>query len=251
MALPVLPQTGAVAVVADANGRGDAVVWQGSPVLLRASLILARGESVRVGIQDGQWPSAMAWSISGPDGKDPGWPVQLVQMNAAEVTLAPLQQVTAIWTLSPEDSARLAPGIYQAAVTFDTTKRAAEGAWAGSDTSRWITIEVSAEPPEPTDEDRVQRAAILASYQSLTGDTDAAVATLRQALEAAPGEIVLLLQLAETQESGGLIQEALASIERAVNAFYERFPNSDHPPAGLLLVQRRIEAQMAEAGVRP
>jgi hypothetical protein len=250
ISLPLWPQATSVSVSADVNGRTEAVVWHGVPVVVSASVFLTEGSAATVALRDGTWTAALRPAIYASDGQAVNLPLRLIEAPAATVQLRPAGRARAFWVLSGEQTAALPPGEYGLVVSFDTREVSADGGWQGTADSGSVTFTAGPEPSTLTEDDAVTKARFTAAYHALIAEWPAAVTTLEDALRQWPEQLTLLGDLAEALEGAGRLEDALARANEALALFAIRNPDSDHPAFDLLRTRNRIRARIVAAEVQ-
>ncbi len=253
LALPLWPQATSVSVSADVNGRAEAVVWQGVPAVISASVFLTEGSAAKVALRDGPWTAALRAAIYASDGQAVDLPLRLIETPAAFVQLRPAGRARAFWVLSGEQTAALPPGEYVLQLGIDTREISSDDGWQGTAASGSVsfTVVIAPEPSSLSEDDVVTKARFTAAYHALLGEWPTAVTTLEDALLQMPEQLTLLGDLAEALEGAGRLDDALARANESLALFALRNPDSDHPAFDLIRVRNRIRARIQAREVQP
>jgi len=212
------------------NDGAAEVVYPGWPLLLRGDAVLMRDIPAPIALD----PSSLALEITPAVGAPVGWPLQRV----TEFSSPPLlgnsdRSVRVVWLLAGGQTAALAPGEYSARLR-----------WAGQ-ASPPVEFTVAPAPvPLPTDE-AVRRALLQSQAALFLGDTTGAISALAPAEALEPESIDLLVQRARVLLQRAEYPEALQLTRRARSIFYRDYPNSEHPPMGIVEVESQARAKIA------
>ncbi|HEX8386342.1 MAG TPA: hypothetical protein VF576_09165, partial [Rubricoccaceae bacterium] len=117
-----------------ANGAMRADVWPGQPLLVAADLLHrdAYGESVdavTVAAEGDSWAGALALTVLDAGSRAQTWPLHAGPVAAGPLTLGADSAGRAVFFLSPDETAALAPGTYALHASLDSTALGAPGAY--------------------------------------------------------------------------------------------------------------------------
>ncbi len=232
-----------LALSLEVDGLPEATVYRGWPAILQATVRLEEGAEATLATRDA-WTSSLKLSLTGTGGKPAAWPIQLSIASGTPLKLQSLVDATALFTLTPEDTRALTIGRYTLRAELDTLQTAADGGWKGVARSRLVALGVEDEPPVLPPEYEPLKALVASRFEDLRGDKEKALAILNSYLEQKPGYIPALTQKAGLLDDLGRTDEAALAVAAAIEAFRAQFPDSTHPPRGLIRLQNELNAKL-------
>jgi uncharacterized protein (TIGR03437 family) len=213
----------------DINGQGDAVVARGWPLLIRAAVISADGQSLTIGLKSGAWTQALHLTITDSNGVAQNWPVQLQPPSGSILALAGLTNAEAVWLVAPNDTASIAAATYNLSVTLDTSSTAAAGAWSGTVTGNGASVQIEAEPSTLTSQQEASKYIALSAYSRLSGDTQAAGAALDTLISHQPDLPIAYTMKGDLLAAAGDYAGALTQYNNALDKFTAANPGAAEP----------------------
>lgn len=217
---PVAAQPATAMAIALTLNEGTAdVAYRGWPLILLADAVLMEDAATPIPLA----PATLTLRVTAGQGAEAGWPWRRVTEFAPPPQLGPDNEgVRVTWVLTAEQSATLAPGEYQARVS-----------WAGR-TSPALTFRIEPPPASVPVEGEIVRSLRQSRVLQLTGDLAGAQAVLTPWVDKRPDRIDLLEQQSRVQLARGEHREAFQSAQRALANFHHQQPNARHPPGGLI-----------------
>ncbi len=180
-------------------------------------------------------PAGGAWSASARVAVAGGasWPVALVAHPSDKLldADAPDGRPCAdawTWTLAPEATAALAPGVYALTVELDVA------GLVEPLTSQPIAVTVAAPPASPTPDEWAARELRRADHERLHGRTAESRAAVEAVVAAQPGHAGARLRQADALAADGQHVRAALAIEAALAALPDALWAAAEPPVGLL-----------------
>jgi len=188
--------------------------------------------------QSGNWADGLRVQALNQNGVDQNWTFETAgspDVNA--VTLDSNSIIQAQWLVSPDDTGKLTPGVYQIVASLKIDASADPNGWTGTVTSRPVTIQVADEPPSPSSDQQTRKQVLLATFKDFAGDHDGALAVVNAVLGNDPHNVQLLsLKSGLLAESGDFFN-AFTAVSDAVAAVYTQNPQPPEPPGDLILQQ--------------
>jgi hypothetical protein len=203
-------------------------IWPGSPAIFAVSLFPNGAEAV--GVNEGE----VTLVVRDSSGQIAQWPLTPVLRIRFPLSLKPLSLATEYWLLSEEQSAAIEKGRYEIE------------AKVGAVTSRKLRLTVSEIPTEETTNEAAKRLRLVASFQALSGDAGASLATLLEGVVRYPDHIPLHYELALAHIAAGAVSEAQSAVRKAIALFEERFPEAEHAPVEYLRLRDSIDWGLIE-----
>ncbi len=228
----------------------EAVVYRGWPAVFAAQ-ILPPGlfdsppgaDSFTLAAPAGVWSRALSLAVTGEgDGLPRSWPLEHREAADAVLALDSRTAGLAFWILSPEATAGLETGSFDAGAILDTT--ASASGWKGRVESEPASLVVEDEPSPPSIELQVERHLAFARWRFMTGNRAAAFAEIDGALAKAPSHLGALGLRAVLLDIDGRKEEALAAYEEAVARHLEARPGAQEPPVSLLLQLNELQIEI-------
>jgi len=240
--LPAQPPPAAPELALDVNAQSDAPVANGWPLLIRVLVISADGQPLRIGVNHGAWTDALRLTVTDSNGNAQTWPAQLVAPSLTTLALSGFGTAEAVWLVAPADSAAIPPGIYNLAVTLDTTAGAPSGYWSGAAASSGASVTLAAEPASLSPEDEASKYLALAAYSRLKGDAQGTASALDTLIAHQPAILEAYTEKADLLAAQGNYSDALALYEQVLASFTAANPDAGEP---LTLLTRPVDAMVA------
>lgn len=207
--------------------------------MLKRELVPPAAASVKIEItekslsftrEDAQGTAALPWRLKlvGPEVKKV---VSLDEKQTAYVTV----------TVAPEDTAYILKGTYRVRVYFENRS---DNQWQGRVSSNPVEITVVDEPKTLPLEEKKEKHLLTVEYYLSLKDFDSAIKAVQQVFSISPKSIDGLVLLGQAQEGKGDFKAALDSYEKAFDEFYQKYPDADHPPAGLMRSIHRMRGKL-------
>jgi uncharacterized protein (TIGR03437 family) len=215
----------------DVNAQTDAVVSNGWPLLIRAAVVSADGQPVKIGVNGGAWTQALHLSISDANGLAQTWSTHPVSTASTTLSLSGTTTAEAVWLVAPADSANIAPGLYNLTVTLDTTANAAAGTWSGSVSANGSTVQLQAEPATLSPDVEASKYLAFSAYSQLLGDTASARTALDTLIGHQPDILWGYTEKADLLTSLGDYAGAMDLAQQALAKFNAQDPNPEEPPS--------------------
>ena len=108
------------------------------------------------------------------------------------------------------------------------------GQWRGRVETAPVKLTVQPKPPRLSPEDQMRRELDFADFYLATHQAAKALKHAKNAVAANPKDVRALATVAESKESAGDLQGALAAYSGALAEFVRQNPNPPEPPAHLL-----------------
>lgn len=204
-----------------ANGQVDVVLYQGWPLLLRASILHPNA------LEKGAEPIPVPLGDARIQADRSAWVFQPASPSAGTLTLDADTEGVLAWSVAPEVTAALPEGTYRVTVSLGP----------GADSQS--TVRVVRAPAVLSASEESVRSLLFASYHLLCGEEKEALKCVEERLARSPTDVDALAFQGDLLESAGRREEALQAYDRAVRAFYEQHPDAKEPPVRLL--RRRAE----------
>ena len=231
----------------DINGETSPKIYTGWPLFISSTVALWEGTQASLAVRGAGWTSALLVTVRNSNGEVQAWPLRLMPPSSTTLDLTELNSGEATWVLAPGDAAQIPPGSYSVSVTLDTRTSASPGAWAGTVSSRTGMMTIAAEPPSPDQPLQLRKLLLQADYAALTGDFSQAGKLVDRAIALKADHIPALDRKGELLVKQGSLEEAMATFQRALEAFAQQFPEAYDPPFEL----RRKLAVVADRMVEP
>jgi tetratricopeptide (TPR) repeat protein len=214
----------------------EPVIHRGEPLLVEALLILTGDESTRIALTDGA-PWTRALSLTLTDSNDIAVAAEWSGLEQAGTDLefrSDAFEIRAVAALSPAAVDTLRPGDYKLTATFDARDMADTGAWAGRLSARGVSITVSDSARGGGEDEQIFSQRLLARWQQLDNQPQAALETLDAALQLSPGDIGTMSDKAEVLVELQRNDEAVELLQQAIALYGQRYPEDHHPPRELI-----------------
>lgn len=157
------------------------------------------------------------------------------------VTLDGETDLEVTFTLSPEDTARLAPGEHRVRLRYRGEGAPADE-WQGSAESVVVVVTVVAQPAEPTAEQTWTAQYARTQYHLASGEPAKARAAADAMLAAVPESVLGFVQRGRAREAEKDLVGALADFRAALASDRKERPRGCAPAALLHAVRRLSEA---------
>jgi hypothetical protein len=217
----------------DVNADVDAVVAQGWPLLIRASVISADGQPVNMSVPGGSWTQALRLTITNAGGAVQNWPVQLVPAASDTLNLSGFSTAEAVWLVAPEATASIAAGVYNLTVTLGTV--------AGNA----ATVQLQAEPASLAAEEEASKYLTLSSYAQFQGDLQGAGDAMDTLISRQPDMLMAYTRKADVLAAGGDYASALGLYQQTLNMFQANNPDGTEPLSILTAAMADLTAKLA------
>jgi hypothetical protein len=214
----------------------ESVIHRGEPLLVEVLLILTGDQSARIALADGApWTRALSLTLTDSSGKTvaAAW-AGLEQAGTDLEFSADAIEIRAVAALSPGALDALAPGDYRLTAAFDTRDVAASGAWAGHLSAPGVPVTISGSARGSSEDEQIFSRRLLARWQQLDNQPQAALETLDAALQISSGDIGTMSDKAEVLVGLQRNDEAIELLERAIVLYGQRYPGDNHPPRELI-----------------
>lgn len=227
------------------NGRTQLTVFPGDPVLLLAQIFLEAdsppGSSLGIVAPGERWTRWLRIEVTSEGGGAAAWPTHLATEGEQELLITEETGGVAGWWTRPEETAALAPGVYEARVRLDAS--AAPRGWQGSLSSRPVRLVVAPLPdPVPVDL-AMERELRLAQYHLVAADLGAASSVIERILALDPRSPAGLTLRGALRSAEGDPVAALEAYEEAIASHHEAVPDPEEPPGELLRLEREALAK--------
>lgn len=182
---------------------------------------------------------------AGPEG-DTAVPWQSKLVEPATATAVALDEKGIAYValvVAPEQTASTAAGTYRVVIRFESNP-ADRKQWRGKVVSDPVAITVEADSATPTAEQQERKQLAFVQYHLALKNYDRALDAARKALTVAPQSIGALVLLGRAQEGKGDLRAAFETYQKALDAFYGRYPKPDEPPVVLMSNVRRMRNQL-------
>ena len=213
----------------DVNGQADATVATGWPLLIRAVVVSADGQPVKLGMNGGAWTQALRLSVTNQNGAAQSWPVQAVAPGSQALNLSGIATAEAVWLVAPSDTANIAAGVYNLSATLDATAGAANGAWSGRVSSGGASVLLQPEPAALTAEQEASKYLAISAYSRLGGDAAGARTALDTLISRRPDALKAYTEKADLLAAANDFSGALDLYEQALSKFLAANPNAAEP----------------------
>ena len=224
-----------------ADGGASIDLYQGWPLLVQAQLLHPRAfdpapdvTPLRLAAPDGPWTNAVRLEVRSGRGEAAPWPFHLGTEPKQPLALDARTAGEVVWWLTPEETARLPEGDYQATGVLDATGGNAPDSWKGAVRSNTVAIHVRKEPAPPSASQEEDKYLRLADLDMFRGEARQALARLDELLAKQPASIGGLALKADVLAASDRVPEALALYQKAIAAFYKQYPHSPEGPQALL-----------------
>jgi tetratricopeptide (TPR) repeat protein len=215
-------------------------VLQGAPLILELSVHHARAmrapeeiKPITIDSAEGGWAGAVYLSITDSAGNEASWPFLLATPVSGPLKLDGSTVGELVLLLPPEDAANLASGDYQVLCFIDSSAGGTFSGWSGLAWTPPVRMKVTAQTalsPEQT----TQVNLLLARYQSLAGNPEAALAAVAKVLESDPANVSALEAKGDLLTEAGDDEGALAAYSAAIAACATPGQKTTEPPGGLI-----------------
>lgn len=177
-------QSPAPELALSANGRSTATLHPGQPLMVQLSAVHPHmldpepGEDVPPVVLpavEGSWAHSVHMTLFNDQGEALDLPLTLHTPPEERLELAHGEQASAWWSLSPEQTAALAPGNYILYTVVDTTQAATGDEWNGAITLDTVPVTLTAVPEEPSVDDQAAGYRLAAEYAALLSNWEEAL----------------------------------------------------------------------------
>ncbi|MGJ5819749.1 hypothetical protein [Paludibaculum fermentans] len=208
-----------------ANGRAKTQLGSGQPLILQLSVMhpqileAQEGEErhpVVLPALDESWAKAVRITLHNSNGEAVDLPFTLHASPDQRLVLNPAEQAEAYWSLSPEQTATLAEGVYVVRATLDTSTIALGDEWNGTLDADEIPFELRAMPAEPGINERAEHLRLLAEYTALRNSLDEAIVHTEDWIRLQPENAPAHAMKAELLERAGRTGEAFQFYGQAI-----------------------------------
>jgi uncharacterized protein (TIGR03437 family) len=243
---PATPELGL-----DVNGRPEAVVSRGWPLLIRVAVVCSDpdGQTLRIGVSGGDWTKALRLSIANAGGVPQNWPVQLAGTLSSTLSLSGIASADAVWLVAPTATSAIPTGLYNLSATLDTTVGAAAGTWSGKVSANTSTLRLQDEPTTLSPEDETAKYLAFEAYSRYRGDASGARTALDTLLTRQPAAIQGYVEKADLLSAAGDYQGALELAQQALDKAQALDPNPQEPPIFITLRIGDLASKLASKQV--
>jgi hypothetical protein len=231
-----------------ANDAQHINLYSGWPLLVHATIMNSRRFDKSANVpplviapNGAAWTTSIQFTALDASGQAHEWPLHLIGTPAdASLTLVGPSYVRFTSQMSPTDVSSLAPGTYQLVATLQVSN---SSAWNGAAQSAPVTIELAPEPTLTPDL-QLQKALLVAEYQTNAGDLAGALSTAQQLLHAQPTNPLAISAGANLLGLRGYPDLAFFEANRAVTTHYQNAPDFTEAPWDLLSIYQGLVTQM-------
>lgn len=182
--------------------------------------------------KSGSWGETLAVTIKDSAGHTVQLPLHLVTQEGDVLSLGVDDVAEATWWLSPEETKGLAEGVFAISVAFNP-KLLRDNLVQKVDN---YYLRVKKEPSPLDSKTREDKDRALASFAILRGDLSAASDRVDKMLASDQESIDGYRLKARLLDAAGKTEEAVASLETALDIIDKKFPNAD--PSWVLIAER-------------
>ena len=220
--------------------RGGAELYAGWPLILELTVWRPLPEGgaqpapkpIILTAKNGPWNETLAVTVKDSAGHAVSWPLHAVKQEGGVLSLGVDDAAEATWWLSPAETKSLAEGVYAVSVAFDD--KLLRGGLVQK--SQDYCFRVKKEPSPLDSKNRENKDLALASFFLLRGDLSAASDLVSNVLSSDPESIVGYRLKAQLLDASGKTEEAVRSLETALDIFDKKNPDAD--PSWVLATER-------------
>jgi hypothetical protein len=195
------------------------------------------GLPVVLAAKSGSWSNAIRLVAKKSSGEEEAWPFHLALVPPETLSLDAEYSGELAWWLAPEDSSKLAEGVYELAALLDTTNSAAQNGWKGKTQGRPVSIRISREPSPLSPAVESKKLHLFASYFLLRNDSKQSLAKIDELLQKQPNDIAGLEFQGDMLAAEGKAKGALDFYGRAIDAYFKKYSTKGEPPQMLFKKQ--------------
>ncbi len=221
------------------NGTTNGKLYRGWPAIASVTIVhpelgASRPELglLEIIADSGSWMTTVKLVVQKAGSGEVVWPMTLLDWGGG--SSLPLDRETygrIVWTLSPEQTALLEPGVYILTAVLDTT--GSMTGWHGNAASVPVTLTVTDEPEQISAERDRAKARALARYDLLTDHIDAGLAVLAPLLETNPDDFFSLELKGDLLMGQQRVVEAWIAYRDGMVAFQKLYPSPREPNLSL------------------
>jgi hypothetical protein len=232
------------------NASVSPIVRRGWPLLLEISL-LRRGAfdsnamPVLICASNGPWPGAIAAEVVDSSGQPQTWPLHQQVITNDTLSLTAQTSGRVFWWLSDAETAQLPQGQFEMRITLNTTNVTKTNAWKGMAQSPLIDLTVTNEAVPLTESDAEEKYRLFADFATLQGDASAARVAIDTLLGAYSTNIGGLMYRADLQQAAGQFNDALDTVQAALDQADLQTSNPREPPTGLWILESELQQILA------
>jgi len=235
----VLTVKAGIVVSACVNDAAQVLVLQGWPLIIDVGLLHpemfdSNAAPILIASTNGPWSNALELRVVDEQHQLQNWPLHVSPMTNETLLLTDETGGRLRWWLSPEETTQLTRGIYELAVTLQTTNVTRPLAWTGLIKCVPVIITVTNEPAPLSEDDVEEKQGLMTRYALIEGNALQAAQRVAALLTAYPTNIGGLTMNMYLQRNAGQLVEALQTAEQALDQVYAQSPLAPEPPAELL-----------------
>ncbi len=238
-----------VTLSASVNGAQLAEIEPGSPLIVDVFVLhreTARERLVPFALTGpgGSWTGAVRLVARTEEGEVLAWPFQQAGAAPGSLVLDEITRGQAAWLLAPAMTAQIAPGTYEIHVILGAEAFAEQGLRDVRSTPLRVTVGAS---DAASPEQQALGKLLLAEYEVRLNNRAEALEHIEDLVADQPDYINALTFRGSLLAADGQLLAALDAYDRAVELFFERHPNPQEPPVGLLLPRNTLLQQFETA----
>ncbi len=212
----------------------------GWPLVLKASLHAPGGASLRIAAASGPWSSLVRLTL--PEGP---WKLRPVEITAPAIALDATTSGLLLWTMMPEELDAVPRGTYRFEAHLES-RDSGDGAWSGAVRGSAAVVQLVEAIPRLTEEQDLERSKLLVTVLMRRGDAAAAERTADELLQRRPKHPRAILLRVDLLEAAGKRGEAIALLDRAIEAVIGPTPSAKSWPRDLMRRREELGAMEKE-----
>lgn len=194
---------------------------------------------IRLGDEQTGWEQFVRFEIRLPDGKQQplAWPLKLVAQPKEEtVTLDDKNTFQLDYAFEPAGAAQVQKGEYQivAVLEVPAETKLPSDRWRGRVESEPVKLKINEKPARLSKEEEERFNLDLARYFMTAGDVKNALDHAQKAMTVNPKSIPALIETGDAKEASGDLEGALSAYQKAMQEFYQQYPDSYEAPEYLI-----------------
>ncbi len=246
----VLTVTPGIVLTASANRSADLVTYRGWPLVIECALLHpnafdANAAPILIAATNGPWINALSLKVQDSQNQPVNWNFHAAPFTNETLMLTATSGGRMLWWLAPSDTTNLAFGDFTILATLSTTNVTRTNAWLGVANSVPIHLSITNEPVPLSSAQIEQKHLLFADYALLTGNSAQAQLEVNALLLSAPTNIGGLRYDAYLKQTAGLFDDALQSLEKALDQVAIQSPDATEPPDELLAKAANLQAMLA------
>lgn len=246
----VLTVTPGIVLTASANRSADLVTYRGWPLVIECALLHpnafdTNATPIAIAATNGPWINALSLKVQDSQNQPVNWNFQAAPFTNDTLMLTSTSGGRMLWWLAPSDTANLAFGDFTILATLSTTNVTRTNAWLGVANSVPIHLSITNEPVPLSGAQTEQKHLLFADYALLTGNSAQAQLEVNALLLSAPTNIGGLRYDAYLKQTAGLFDDALQSLQKALDQVAVRSPDATEPPVELSAKAASLQAMLS------